>query len=336
MEACRSHRRASRLVGWTTKRGTSVHLALRTVRDVLDGAMRPSQGGRTRVPRMRQISAERYAALGRAPMARSQRPWVGQLELSSGGRVEPRDVHVARGGDRVNQSSAPQVEAPISAGLAQRTILWHVENEATSEAGKGASSWTKRSTPAAVLLTFLILLGAAAFFRRCRSDRRCRRRRRRGHRYGDRRRDRRAHLRHPPRLPAGREDPMVQVRRADDLDHGTHPAHLPLLAMGDQEEVARSWTRLSRMSSISGRRRDRPTSRRRTSAHELVTDRDRCDQGLPPESEVVESAISCTKFVVASKGAAWPAPSISRVVAVGMAAASERTRRRMLSGLREP
>ena len=32
------------------------------------------------------------------------------------------------------------------------------------EAGKGASSWTKRSTPAAVLLTFLILLAAAAFF----------------------------------------------------------------------------------------------------------------------------------------------------------------------------
>ena len=36
-------------------------------------------------------------------------------------------------------------------------------------------------------------------------------------------------------------------------------------------------------------------------------------------SELMVSAISCTKLDVASKGAAWPAPSISCVVAVGMA-----------------
>ena len=39
---------------------------------------------------------------------------------------------------------------------------------------------------------------------------------------------------------------------------------------------------------------------------------------------------------VASKGAAWPAPSIWCVLAVGMAAARERVRRRMLLGLRAP
>jgi hypothetical protein len=52
--------------------------------------------------------------------------------------------------------------------------------------------------------------------------------------------------------------------------------------------------------------------------------------------ELMASAISCTKLVVASKGAAWPAPSIRCVVAVGMAAASDRTSRNMLSGLRAP
>jgi hypothetical protein len=39
---------------------------------------------------------------------------------------------------------------------------------------------------------------------------------------------------------------------------------------------------------------------------------------------------------VASKGAAWPAPSIRCVLAVGMAAASDPTRRAMLLGLRAP
>ena len=53
-------------------------------------------------------------------------------------------------------------------------------------------------------------------------------------------------------------------------------------------------------------------------------------------SEVTVSAISCTKLDVASKGAAWPAPSISCVVAVGMAAAREWVRLMMLSGLRAP
>jgi hypothetical protein len=53
-------------------------------------------------------------------------------------------------------------------------------------------------------------------------------------------------------------------------------------------------------------------------------------------SELMVSAISCTKLDVASKGAAWPAPSIWRVLAVGMVDASERLRRTMLLGLREP
>jgi hypothetical protein len=43
-----------------------------------------------------------------------------------------------------------------------------------------------------------------------------------------------------------------------------------------------------------------------------------------------------TKLVVASNGAAWPAPSIRWVLAVGMAAASALAKRNMLSGLREP
>ena len=51
---------------------------------------------------------------------------------------------------------------------------------------------------------------------------------------------------------------------------------------------------------------------------------------------VMAAAVSCTKLAVASKGAAWAAPSISRTVAVGIAAASARTREAMLPGLREP
>jgi hypothetical protein len=51
-------------------------------------------------------------------------------------------------------------------------------------------------------------------------------------------------------------------------------------------------------------------------------------------SEVMVSAISCTKLDVASKGPAWPAPSIWCVLAVGMVAARERVRRMMLLGLR--
>ena len=53
-------------------------------------------------------------------------------------------------------------------------------------------------------------------------------------------------------------------------------------------------------------------------------------------SELMVSAISCTKLDVASKGAAWPAPSIRCVLAVGMVDAGERLRRTMLLGLREP
>ncbi len=45
------------------------------------------------------------------------------------------------------------------------------------------------------------------------------------------------------------------------------------------------------------------------------------------------SAISCTKLVVASKGVAWPAPSISCALAAGIAEASDPTRRNMLSGV---
>jgi hypothetical protein len=50
-------------------------------------------------------------------------------------------------------------------------------------------------------------------------------------------------------------------------------------------------------------------------------------------TEVMASAISSTKLDVASKGAAWPAPSIRCVLAVGMAGASHRTRRATLSGV---
>src|SRR4249919_4145107 len=48
------------------------------------------------------------------------------------------------------------------------------------------------------------------------------------------------------------------------------------------------------------------------------------------------SAISPTKLAGASKGAAWAAPSIRCALPVGMAAASDRVRRTMKSGLREP
>jgi hypothetical protein len=53
-------------------------------------------------------------------------------------------------------------------------------------------------------------------------------------------------------------------------------------------------------------------------------------------NEVKVSAISCTKLAVASKLTAWPAPSICWVLAVGMAAASDRTKPTMLVGLRAP
>lgn len=52
--------------------------------------------------------------------------------------------------------------------------------------------------------------------------------------------------------------------------------------------------------------------------------------------EVMVSAITCTKLAVASKGAAWPAPTIRCILAAGMAEASDRVRRNMLSGLRAP
>jgi hypothetical protein len=48
------------------------------------------------------------------------------------------------------------------------------------------------------------------------------------------------------------------------------------------------------------------------------------------------STITCTKLAGASNGAAWPAPSIRCVLAVGMAAASERVNRHILSALRAP
>jgi hypothetical protein len=51
---------------------------------------------------------------------------------------------------------------------------------------------------------------------------------------------------------------------------------------------------------------------------------------------VMVLAISCAKLAGASKGAAWPAPSIRWVLAVGMAAANDRARRTMLVGLRAP
>jgi hypothetical protein len=47
------------------------------------------------------------------------------------------------------------------------------------------------------------------------------------------------------------------------------------------------------------------------------------------------SPISRTKFVVASKGAACAAPSITSVLAVEIAEASDRVNRTMNSGLRE-
>ena len=56
----------------------------------------------------------------------------------------------------------------------------------------------------------------------------------------------------------------------------------------------------------------------------------------PVAHEEMESAISCTKLSGASKGAAWPAPSIRCVRAWGIAAASDRTSWTMLSGLRAP
>src|SRR5512132_2547631 len=48
------------------------------------------------------------------------------------------------------------------------------------------------------------------------------------------------------------------------------------------------------------------------------------------------SAISSTKAAGASKGAAWAASSIRCVLAPGMAAANDRVRRTMKSGLRAP
>jgi hypothetical protein len=57
---------------------------------------------------------------------------------------------------------------------------------------------------------------------------------------------------------------------------------------------------------------------------------------LLPSQAVTVSAISCTKVVGASKATACPAPSICWVLAVGMAAASDRTKRTMLAGLRAP
>src|SRR5262249_5945445 len=48
------------------------------------------------------------------------------------------------------------------------------------------------------------------------------------------------------------------------------------------------------------------------------------------------SVISRTKLVGASNGAACPAPSIRSARARGMASASDRTRRTMPSGLRDP
>lgn len=53
-------------------------------------------------------------------------------------------------------------------------------------------------------------------------------------------------------------------------------------------------------------------------------------------SELIDIAISCAKAVGASNGAACPAPSISTSVAVGIAEASERTRRTMPCVLRAP
>ena len=53
-------------------------------------------------------------------------------------------------------------------------------------------------------------------------------------------------------------------------------------------------------------------------------------------NEVMASAISCTKLAVASKLTAWPAPATCWVLAVGMAAASDRTKPAMLVELRAP
>ncbi len=52
--------------------------------------------------------------------------------------------------------------------------------------------------------------------------------------------------------------------------------------------------------------------------------------------EVIVSAISCTKLFVASKGAAWAAPSMRCTLAAGIAEASDLVQRTMKSGLREP
>jgi hypothetical protein len=52
--------------------------------------------------------------------------------------------------------------------------------------------------------------------------------------------------------------------------------------------------------------------------------------------ELMASAIACTKFSGASKGAAWPAPSMRYVVAVGIAAASNLTKRAMPFALLAP
>jgi hypothetical protein len=57
---------------------------------------------------------------------------------------------------------------------------------------------------------------------------------------------------------------------------------------------------------------------------------------LLPSQEVMVSAISCTKVAVASKATAWPAPSIRCILAVGMAAVSDRVKPSMLVGLRAP
>jgi hypothetical protein len=66
-----------------------------------------------------------------------------------------------------------------------------------------------------------------------------------------------------------------------------------------------------------------------------VPDSGAAEVDLPPRARAM-SAIGRTKPVVASNGAAWAAPSIASVLAPGIAEVSDRVRRTMKSGLREP
>jgi hypothetical protein len=63
---------------------------------------------------------------------------------------------------------------------------------------------------------------------------------------------------------------------------------------------------------------------------------DRTTSAFSERAAATASLTSCTNSVVASNGAAWPAPRITYVLAVGIADASDRTSGAMKAGLRSP